>query len=105
MRTEQIGNCTLYLADMRDVLPALGHVDTVVTDLPYGIEKTAGGSINTPKAKGEYTAAFNDTQEGLAGLAKAICEFIHLRGVRAAIMPGRTNMWHYSSPIEVGAFY
>jgi len=36
-RVEQIGDCTLYLADCMDVLPTLGKVDAVVTDPPYGI--------------------------------------------------------------------
>lgn len=35
MRIEQIGDCTLYLADCMDVLPTLGKVDAVVTDPPY----------------------------------------------------------------------
>lgn len=43
MRVEQIGDCTLYLADCMDVLPTLGKVDAVVTDPPYGIFKNTGG--------------------------------------------------------------
>jgi DNA modification methylase len=35
MRVEQIGDCTLYLADCRDVLPTLGKVDAVITSPPY----------------------------------------------------------------------
>lgn len=31
-----IGNATLYLGDCRDILPTLGEVDAVVTDVPYG---------------------------------------------------------------------
>ena len=34
----QIGDCTLYRADCRDVLPLLPNVDAVVTDPPYGID-------------------------------------------------------------------
>ena len=34
----QIGDCTLYRADCRDVLPLLPRVDAVVTDPPYGLE-------------------------------------------------------------------
>jgi site-specific DNA-methyltransferase (adenine-specific)/modification methylase len=34
---ETIGNCELYLGDCLDILPALGTVDAVVTDPPYGI--------------------------------------------------------------------
>lgn len=49
MRTETIGDCTLYLGDCREILPTLGKVDAVVTDPPYGIGKdgqarTTGGN-------------------------------------------------------------
>lgn len=37
MRTETIGDCTLYLGDCREILPTLGKVDAVVTDPPYGM--------------------------------------------------------------------
>jgi DNA modification methylase len=33
-----IGNATLYLGDCRDILPTLGKVDAVVTDVPYLLE-------------------------------------------------------------------
>ena len=42
MRTEQIGNATLYCGDCRDILPTLGPVDAVVTDPPYGIGAGTG---------------------------------------------------------------
>jgi site-specific DNA-methyltransferase (adenine-specific) len=34
---EQIGACTLYRGDCREVLPTLGEVDAVLTDIPYGV--------------------------------------------------------------------
>lgn len=37
MRTEHIGDATLYLGDCLEVLPTLGKVDAVVTDPPFGI--------------------------------------------------------------------
>lgn len=44
-RKEVIGDCTLYLGDMRDVLPALPEkADLVVTDAPYKL--TSGGHKN-----------------------------------------------------------
>lgn len=44
LRKEVIGDCTLYLGDCLDVMPALGRVDAVVTDPPYGIDYgNAGG--------------------------------------------------------------
>lgn len=44
-----IGDCTLYNADCREVLPTLAKVDAVITDPPYGIGrdgqiKTTGGN-------------------------------------------------------------
>ena len=37
-----IGDCTLYLGDCLEVMPALGKVDAVVTDPPYGIGAGTG---------------------------------------------------------------
>ena len=45
MRTEQIGDATLYLGDCLEILPTLGKVDAVVTDPPYGI------SLNTDNSR------------------------------------------------------
>ena len=42
MRTETIGDATLYLGDCLEVLPTLGKVDAVVTDPPYGIGEVRG---------------------------------------------------------------
>jgi len=36
-RKEIIGDCVLYQGDCLDVMPALGKVDAVVTDPPYGV--------------------------------------------------------------------
>ncbi len=39
----QIGDATLYNADCLEILPLLGKVDAVVTDVPYGISQKSGG--------------------------------------------------------------
>lgn len=44
VRTEHIGDATLYLGDCLEILPTLGKVDAVVTDPPYGIGEAAGKS-------------------------------------------------------------
>ncbi len=44
VRKEQIGDCTLYLGDCREVLPTLQAVDAVVTDPPYGIALDTDGT-------------------------------------------------------------
>ena len=47
MRTEQIGDCTLYLGDCREVLPTLADrsIDFVFTDPPYGHNNNNGDLI------------------------------------------------------------
>ena len=42
MRTEVIGNATLYLGDCLEILPTLPKVDAVITDPPYGIGADKG---------------------------------------------------------------
>ncbi len=62
MRTETIGDCTLYLADCLDVMKDMADnsVDCVVTDPPYGIGEAAGknksrGGLAIPKDYGNKT--------------------------------------------------
>lgn len=43
VRTEIIGDATLYLGDCRDILPTLGKVDAVVTDPPYLLSDSSPG--------------------------------------------------------------
>ena len=42
-RKEVIGDCTLYLGDCLEVMPALGTVDAILTDPPYGLGKRMRG--------------------------------------------------------------
>lgn len=44
MRTETIGNATLYLGDCREIMPTLPKPDAVVTDPPYGISADTNNS-------------------------------------------------------------
>tara|TARA_R110000765_G_scaffold141011_1_gene241751 strand:- start:815 stop:1519 length:705 start_codon:yes stop_codon:yes gene_type:complete len=53
-RKEVIGDCTLYLGDCLEVMPALGKVDAVVTDPPYGIGMS--GQKESIKRNGEKGA-------------------------------------------------
>lgn len=48
-RREQIGDCTLYLGDCREILPLLPRVDAVVTDPPYGMEFRSNYRAVRPK--------------------------------------------------------
>lgn len=55
----EIGQCTLYQGDCRELLPLLPKVDAVVTDPPYGIgyQKGTGG-------KGKHSVRNIDAIEG-----------------------------------------
>lgn len=55
MIKEVIGDCTLYNADCRDVLPLLDRVDAVITDPPYGI-----GESNEKNASRDNAAKTTD---------------------------------------------
>ena len=55
MRTETIGDATLYLGDCREVLPTLGRVDCVVTDPPYGIGITRSNRLAISRGMGGGT--------------------------------------------------
>lgn len=59
-RVEYIGrDCVLLLGDCREILPALGKVDAVVTDPPYGIGESnernlTRGVLAAPRDYGHY---------------------------------------------------
>lgn len=57
-RKEVIGDCTLYLGDSLEILPALGAVDAVVSDPPYGIAFAHGGNDRSGIGKGKYATKF-----------------------------------------------
>lgn len=61
MRIETIGDATLYLGDTREILPALGRVDGVVTDPPYGIGANAmtlgNGKVPIDRGDAEWDAS------------------------------------------------
>jgi DNA modification methylase len=54
LRREVIGDAVLYLGDCLEVLPALGKVDAVVTDPPYGIKADEAASKNKGKWGWKY---------------------------------------------------
>jgi len=63
MRTETIGDATLYLGDCLDILPTLGKVDAVVTDPPYGIGFKYLSHDDTPINYGPWLWSIIDEAE------------------------------------------
>jgi len=65
-RVEQIGDCTLYLGDCREILPTLGKVDAVVTDPPYGIARTWKGGKGHGWGKARQESKLRNEWDGAA---------------------------------------
>lgn len=64
----QIGDCTLYLGDCREILPTLGEVDAVVTDPPYGMNydtdsrRFSGSSIRRGEGRSDRFITGDDCE-------------------------------------------
>jgi DNA modification methylase len=54
-----IGNCTLYNADCRDVLPELGRSDLLLTDPPYGVGESSSKNSSRGRASKIWPGAKN----------------------------------------------
>ncbi len=88
-RREQIGDCTLYLGDCLEIMPALGKVDAVVTDPPYcsgGATEASRGrathqGLRTETIRSGRFAWFGGDNMTTAGL----CELLRSMCVRAPI--------------------
>jgi len=61
IRKEVIGDCTLYQGDCLEVMPALGKVDAVVTDPPYGI----GLNTDNSRFSGGHAASVSRRGNGV----------------------------------------
>ena len=80
-RVEVIGNCTLYLGDMRNVVPNITRVDATITDLPYRLE--SGG-----KYTGEMGGKFSKSKYDNSGkITKCDISFDEVMPIIAEVMP------------------
>jgi DNA modification methylase len=100
-----IGNATLYLGDCRDILPTLGKVDAVVTDVPYAISQEGSGlrelDYGEWDGEGADDCAFDCLRLcGNVPTVLAFCEYRQLSRIYDAL-PGRstrTIAWVKSNP-------
>ena len=99
------GGITIYHGDCRDVLPALGNFDLLLTDPPYGIEGAAGHG-NRKRGKAKYDSAlWEDTPSYIVEVVVPSvkeCLAISSRGI---ITPGNRNAWLYPQPDDIGCFF
>jgi len=94
-REERIGDCRLILGDCLEVMPLLGKVDAVVTDIPYGISQKSGGLRRLDYGEWDWdnateiaTAALRMCDE--APSAIAWCDWRQLSVISQAL-PGRSE--------------
>jgi len=98
----KIGNATLYCGDCRDVLPALGRFDALVTDPPYGVGLKERVTKHTKRiaSKNYDDSADFIVQEIIPRVVLALdsCE-------RGIVTPGTRNMYHYPNPSDFGVVF
>ena len=103
-RKEVIGDCTLYLGDCLEVMPALGRFDAVVTDPPYGLG-TSSGTVGLLASHKRGYQCFDDTVLYIKTVAvPAISKCISIAGV-VVMTPGSKNAFEYPKPDAMGIFY
>lgn len=82
-RIERIGDATLYCGDCREIVPALGMVDSVVTDPPYGTDVTTwdisidAGTVSAILAASKGYSTFFYSNTRLAHLLNAVRDHGH----------------------------
>jgi site-specific DNA-methyltransferase (adenine-specific) len=105
MRTEVIGDATLYLGDCREVLPGLSGVDAVVTDPPYGVLAGARDSRRNGHglAKPNY-AGYDDTYENFTDLIVVPLNMALDACNRAAVFTG-PHIHEQRKPDAIGGVY
>ena len=78
------GGQTIYHGDCREVLPALGIYDLVLTDFPYGVGCDYG--------------SYQDTEANLRQLIAEALPLVRRSGVVTLLTPGNGNQYKYPEP-------
>ena len=99
-----IGDCTLYLGDCLEVMPALGKVDAVVTDPPYGQGKSIGSKLRKIHNKKTQYSVYNDTDENFHELVVPRAKAAIKVAKRCALTCGFKRIYDYPRPLHVGSF-
>ena len=78
-RCEVIGDCVLYQGDCLEVMPALGRVDHVMSDPPYGITEThekhlSGVTLRDGTPAGQALGFDGISGDQLVSLARQWCD-------------------------------
>jgi DNA modification methylase len=81
MRTEHIGDATLYLGDCLEILPTLGMVDAILTDPPYGLADKWRGGGGSSKSSWRF-----DPREAMAWDGKPATGVERLPGIAPEVV-------------------
>lgn len=95
VREVTIGNCRLIQGDCLEVMPLLGKVDAVVTDVPYGISQVSNGLRRLDYGDWDGSDATDVTLAALSYCTDvpsviAWCDWRQLQQI-AEVLPGRSE--------------
>lgn len=106
-RTEVIGDCTLYLGDCRDILPAI-EADALICDPPYGLGlgKHGGSNDERPRhlAKKGY-AAYDDTPENYKLIVAPAIRDALAKTKRGMVFASPPMAWELPVPTAMGGVH
>src|SRR4029450_4248771 len=102
---EQIGACTLYRGDCREILPMLQRIDAVVMDPPYGV----GLRVKKNAFARGYVCAASTTYEDdpiqITALLREVLPLLQRLSHRMAVFPGPRLLFDYPRPASIGGGY
>ena len=111
MKEERIGPHRLILGDCLEVMPALGKVDAVVTDPPYGIglvKKTSDFRDSAHFDNGETlraTKSYADAPAMIVEMLKTAVPMALSLAERGLFFSGPAMLWHYPEPASIGSVF
>lgn len=104
----QIGDCTLYCGDCRDILPTLERVDALITDPPYGLtlgEHKATKDNRPHLLRKQGYATYDDTEENLQIIViPAITQALKMVK-RGLVFCAGKHLWFYPPAVAIGGIY
>jgi site-specific DNA-methyltransferase (adenine-specific) len=108
---EQIGECTLYRGDCRDLVAAISSMTVLVTDPPYGVGLTvkANDFRNSPFYDGgqsmQASVQYDDAFMRVNLLVQSVIPLMLSRAPRAGIFCGGRLLHAYPTPASIGCVY